>query len=261
LYGDERNWPASWVQFERRKFLLQEGRVIAKFEGLGHFGRETLDRASLLAEKKFGPPVGSLGDGYAGYKRLRGRPANASELNAALLDRIAEYLAFRVGAFPVDRCAADVAKMASCNLEEEFGGNVCAPRPAINSPIIADGRMLPHEWIQTARGWIKTDGANHGDDHFFPGPTDIAWDLAGAIIEWELSQDAIQYLLRRYEWLTGDAAGKRLPAWTAAYAIFRMAYCKMAAQALEGTPEQARLHMEYRRYRSRVLECCRALAA
>ena len=28
---------------------------------------------------------------------------------------------------------------------------------------------------------------HHGDDHFFPGPTDIAWDLAGTIVEWELA--------------------------------------------------------------------------
>src|SRR5207302_4552914 len=60
---------------------------------------------------------------------------------------------------------------------------------ATKNPVLVDGRMQPHEWIRSKDGTIiKVDGCTHGDDHFFPGPTDIAWDLAGAIVEWSLDR-------------------------------------------------------------------------
>ena len=40
---------------------------------------------------------------------------------------------------------------------------------------------------------MKVDAAAHGDDHGFPGPVDVAWDLAGAVVEWELG-GAARYL-------------------------------------------------------------------
>ena len=43
-----------------------------------------------------------------------------------------------------------------------------------------DNRMFPHEWLATRRSYIKTDGTDHHDDHFYPGPQDIAWDLAAS---------------------------------------------------------------------------------
>ncbi|MBZ5585043.1 MAG: hypothetical protein LAQ30_23105, partial [Acidobacteriia bacterium] len=36
--------------------------------------------------------------------------------------------------------------------------------------IALDGRMLRHEWLETARGYMKADALDHHDDHFFPGP-------------------------------------------------------------------------------------------
>jgi hypothetical protein len=54
-----------------------------------------------------------------------------------------------------------------------------------------DGRMLPHEWLITEAGYKKTDALDHHDDHFFPGAQDIAWDLAGAAVEFRMSPDAL----------------------------------------------------------------------
>ena len=56
-------------------------------------------------------------------------------------------------------------------------------------PLIVDGRLQPWEWIVTRQGvLLKTDASSHGDDHFLPGPTDIAWDLAGVIVDWDLDE-------------------------------------------------------------------------
>ncbi|HSB75784.1 MAG TPA: hypothetical protein VLC12_09050 [Terriglobales bacterium] len=255
LFDAACNWPGSWVSMERAKFLSHDGRTIFKFEGLGHFGAQVAERARALAHAGFAPASEDAGEGYLAYTRESGLPATRMELCPALLDRLAHYCAFRAAEFrqPVST-SAELAEMAAWNLHEEFGVP-CDPTAAgleVEVPVHADGRMQPHEWLLTDRGLLKTDGASHGDDHFFPGPADIAWDLAGAIVEWELGADAAARLLRRYGELSGDRAQPRLPAWLRAYTAFRLGYCKMAAESLSGTAEEERLLRDFRRYRARA---------
>jgi thiamine kinase-like enzyme len=88
---------------------------------------------------------------------------------------------------------------------------------------------------------IKTDSGSHGNDHFFPGPTDIAWDLAGAIIEWRMDAAQTAEFLELYHRGSGDDPGGRIEHFIRAYAVFRWAFCRMAAGAMAGTAEQLRL--------------------
>lgn len=255
LFDAACNWPASWVTMERVKFLSRDGRRFFKFEGLGHFGSAVAERARMLADAGFAPAAESAAEGYLTYRKERGLPAARMDLCPLLLDRIAEYCAFRASAFPGPEPGVDdLATMAAWNLHEEFGvpHQPRATDLEIEVPVIADGRMQPHEWLLTAAGILKTDGASHGDDHFYPGPADIAWDLAGAIVEWDMGQDAAEYFLRHYVALSGDHVHSRLPAWLQAYAAFRLGYCKMAAENLAGTAEEERLLRDYRRYRARA---------
>jgi 2-keto-3-deoxy-L-rhamnonate aldolase RhmA len=99
---------------------------------------------------------------------------------------------------------------------------------------------------------IKTDSEFHGDDHFFPGPTDIAWDLAGLAIEWEMEEESVEVLIREYQRLTGDDPGRRFSSYLLAYSVFRFAYCKMGSQATAGTIDEALLRQDYERYRRRA---------
>jgi hypothetical protein len=115
--------------------------------------------------------------------------------------------------------------------------------------------MQSYEWIESSGKIYKTDAAGHGDDHFFPGPTDIAWDLAGIAVEWDLSTDAVHYLLDCFRRSTGDDASPRLPCFELTYAVFRAAWCRMALPTVIGSSEQPRLHADYARYRRR----CRQL--
>ena len=138
------------------------------------------------------------------------------------------------------------------NANEEFGIEINPagePLPC-ERPVIADARMMPHEWVGTTSGaMIKTDGAGHGDDHFFPGPCDIAWDLAGAIIEWKLPPSAADFLMDAYRRLSGDNPRSRLDHYLLAYALFRTGYCKMASEAMQGTDEHGRLLRAFHAYR------------
>jgi hypothetical protein len=249
------NWPASWVTMERAKFISHDGQHLFKFEGLGHFGAAVAQRARALADAGFAPACEDAGDGYLAYIKHRGLPASRMDLCRPLLDRMAEYCAFRAAEFRAPAGGHDdLSPMAAWNLHEEFGVPN-QPRPAdfeTKIPVVADGRMQPHEWLLTAAGVLKSDGVGHGDDHFYPGPTDIAWDLAGAIVEWDLGRDLMAYFLHRYAALSGDQVQLRIPAWLQAYTAFRMGYCKMAAESLRGSEEEERLLRDYRRYRARA---------
>jgi hypothetical protein len=141
--------------------------------------------------------------------------------------------------------------MTRVNAREEFGIDLDLSRDLEPvRPAICDARMMPHEWLISEGGrLLKTDGASHGDDHFFPGPCDIAWDLAGAIVEWELPAQAAEFLCERYRRLTGDDAQPRLNAHLLAYSLFRLGFCLMAANAVAGSEEESRLRVAHQRYR------------
>ena len=255
--ADEALWPACWPAMERRKLLSQDGRRLFKFEGLGRFGAENLERAARLFRVGFGLPPREEGDGFVSYPRLSGRPLHVSDCGASLLVRLADYCAVRASTFPAKApVAGEIDAMVRANFLAEFGRERGGGEPLeILRPIFADGRMMPHEWVRAPSGDIlKVDAVSHGDDHFFPGPTDIAWDLAGAIVEWRMNREARRLFLARYEHASGDRAEARLPAYLVAYTLFRLAYSKMAAEAVGDSDEAPRLRGDYRRYRAILSE-------
>lgn len=172
------------------------------------------------------------------------------DLDAELIARLARYCDFRQREMSVGGAAVEpLRQMLRVNLQEEFGWEY-KPEPAeIVRPVIADARLMPHEWLRDRRGRIwKTDVASHGDDHFYPGATDIAWDLAGAIVEWHMSDAAAEALLERYRRLSGDDPGDRLPFFLRAYSAFRLGFCRTAAGACPQERERFTRAAEY--YRS-----------
>src|SRR5206468_7226996 len=97
-----------------------------------------------------------------------------------------------------------------------FAGSVRSA-PAVR----LDNRMMPHEWLRTRDGFIKTDSASHYDDHFYPGPHDTAWDLAGASMELGLHAAGERLLIEEYIVASRDVGiYERLPFMRAAYAAF-----------------------------------------
>lgn len=254
-FTSEEEWPASWLQMERLKFLSADANKLFRFEGFGRFGEDVYCRASRVAEAGFGPMPQPREEGFGVYPIIRGRYLSASDLDCNVLTHIAEYCAWRASTIPAKiDCTPELETMLHFNVREEFGADI-PPHLAqlrVERPVIADGRMLPHKWIDAGGKILKVDSATHGDDHFFPGPTDIAWDLAGTIIEWNLNGDAAECFLRAYQSRSGDNSRERIASYLIAYSIFRSAYCKMAAAASAGIPEHHRLVREYQRYRQQA---------
>ncbi|HET9696417.1 MAG TPA: hypothetical protein VFP40_06085, partial [Terriglobales bacterium] len=253
VFPSERDWPASWLQMERLKFLSEDRQTYFGFEGFGRFGEEVHDRAKMTAEAGFGVMPLKREEGFGIYPMLSGRSLSRQDATPALLQRLATYCAFRA-----ERMSAEVEenteleKMLRFNAREDLQVELpleLSTLPLVK-PAVVDGRMLPHKWIDSEGHWLKIDAVTHGDNHFFPGPTDIAWDLAGTIVEWELDPEQQACFLGHYFDTSGDPAANRISGYLLAYSVFRMAFCKMAAAAMRGHEEESRLIRDYHKYRS-----------
>jgi len=249
-YADDSSWPAVFAQCERRKLLA--GDRLFKFEGLGRSGRAALARAEALASAKLAHAPRDEGDGWLSYPWL-GAPLTRESVDDELLATLAAYVARRETLCPAETSPADLAPMAQKNLRVVLGGEHEPPALDVRSAAIVDGRMAPHEWVRAPDGrLLKVDGVSHGDDHFFPGPTDVLWDLAGVVVEWDLAADAAQRLCVHYRRASGEDARARLVAWVVAYAAFRAGLTALAHASTADEQERARLGHDLARYRSRA---------
>jgi hypothetical protein len=246
-------WPASWTHFERLKYLSSPRDaplMLFKFAGLGHYGQQVLRREQQIALAGFGPTPQEESDGYASYRWIEARPMTADDLSWDMIEHLASYCAFRADGFPAE-CAGlnGIEEMAQHNMHQL--GLKAAVSLRLERPVLADGRMHPQEWLLAAENRVvKADSGSHGDDHFFPGVTDIGWDLAGAIVEWKMNTAAADVFLECYRRASGDDIAARIPDFITTYAAFRSAYCTMAAHALQGSGEQKLMERAAAEYRS-----------
>ena len=166
----------------------------------------------------------SIHDGFLVTEWVDGKPAS---LNSDLLDAMARYLALLRAEFATGKSVPVEALKRM--IEVNVGCRLQAPEEGV--VIAGDGRMLPHEWIETRRGYVKTDAFDHYDDHFFPGCQDIAWDIAGASVEWGFPYLCRSLILK---------LRARIPFYVAAYRAYRIGYCRMAADSLGDRAEANR---------------------
>jgi len=258
--------PACWTQLEMAKFLSADRHLFFKFEGFGHFGGDIGRRASALAAARLGPTYLGNESGFGIYQLSPGRALTSpvSE-RPRRLKHLADYCAFRRREFQADDSQPSaIDEMASWNWSLEFGDS-SGPTPVeVARRVFCDAHMMPHEWLEGPDGrLLKLDGGAHGDDHFFPGPCDIAWDLAGTIVEWNLTAAEAEYFCQQYRRASGDDARRRLPPYLRAYVSFRMGWCKMAALASQGSFDEPLLWRDFERYRgyaARLSGSARAVA-
>jgi hypothetical protein len=246
-------WPESWTQMERLKFISPDGQSFYKFEGMGPIGAVVRDRAFALADAGFGPKARDAGDGFLAYELLRSPRLRPADISTALLNRMADYCAFRHTDFAIQNAQpTQLGEMLAFNVSQEFGVTLSLPEEILcmQRAVIVDGRMQPHEWIAGGTdNFVKTDGVDHGDNHFFPGPCDIAWDIAGIAVEWGLEESAVSYLIDRFCQLSGRNLFRSFSFYKLAYCVFRLGSCKMAISTVKGSPEEQRLTAAYSHYR------------
>ncbi len=281
VYADISQYPAVHPHHERRKFLqlaidagtpdLAHGAVLFKFEGLGRYGRVRRERAEQLAEAGLAPRLLGLQNGFLATEWVPGHSLVLSDKKRDVLDALARYLGFLEEKFPAPPGVGfdELIEMIRVNVSEGLGEKWRAQLTPLSrySSIISDAgttaldaRMLPHEWLAASGQFIKTDGLDHHDDHFYPGCQNVAWDLAGACVEFDLTREERMYLLDQYRRRTRDRnVEDRLPFYLIAYLAFRLGYASMASQALASSFEGERFQKLFHRYAKRLQQEIRRL--
>jgi hypothetical protein len=162
---------------------------------------------------------------------------------------------------------SDLLEMMDCNIGEglpsapaETVRSLFASARSLHEPEVAiDGRMLPHEWLHGNGGYTKVDALDHHADDFFPGSRDAAWDVAGAIVEFQLDTAAADRLVDRYRAESRDRSiAERLPFYRAAYLAYSLGYSTLAAESLAGTDDARRFTRLKERYRRSLEALVRA---
>jgi hypothetical protein len=273
FYRSESDYPVVQPHHERRKYLSRErtspaalqaeifqsavldgenrttkpAALLLKFAGLGHYGQSTLARAERLAEAGFGPSVIGVHNGFLLSQFIYGLPVSAKNVDQELLDTVARYLVHLKESFPsarplpydvdLEMIRANVAEALGKKWEDKVVRLEKLKSIICDNPATAiDGRMLPHEWVLTAEGYVKVDGTDHHADHFFPGCQDVAWDIAASCVEFELERRRQDYLIEKYQSLVNDKSlQKRLPFYFIAYLSYRLGYAVLAARVLHGS--------------------------
>jgi hypothetical protein len=209
--------------------------------------------------------------GFVVSEFVAGQPVRPAEVDDAFIATTARYLAWRARHLPAERVAPfdELLEMILINTGEGLGAEAAGRFEGLErwralvsgrGTVAIDGRLFPHEWVRTERGVLKVDGVDHHDDHFFPGCQDIAWDLAGAEVEYGLegldargapggAPGGREALLREYVALSGDHGVARvLPFYRVAYLAFRLGYTTLAAEAVGAGAERERFRQAVRRY-------------
>ena len=261
----EAEWPPSHPWAERRKFLAtgRGGRWHVKFAGLGRRGRETLDRARILAQAGFVPDPVGWRHGFLVERWREDTESLAGLPRQELIEGVGRYIGFRARHFPAspERGASlqTLLDMALCNAVEALG-----PEAALRfersrgldrlqarcRPVETDSRLHAWEWLWTEDGLLKTDALDHHAGHDLVGCQDVAWDAVGAAIEFALSRAEREALFLAIE----REAGRRLDEdivrfLTPCYLAFQLGSYVMAAAAAADQSESTRLGASVARYR------------
>lgn len=258
LFGESTEIPPVQPDHERIKLITRDGTCL-KFEGFGKYGKARRARAETLAESGFVPAPLRLEKGFLISDFVPGKPLREWQ-GAALLQRIPRYLNCLQQKFPAREGTAfdEFHQMIRVNAGECFGGEVMGAIDQLElcridfqdmQPLAIDGRMLPHEWIRTKWGYLKTDALDHHDDRFFPGCTGIEWDLACVLTEFNWTTPQADHLTS----VISPRNGQLLRFFKIAYLSFRLGYCRMQQDIGTHAEEAIRFQKLERKY-SRLLK-------
>lgn len=231
----EHDWPAVTPAWERAKFLVRtaDASWLVRFAGLGPAGEEKLALARLLERAGFGPTVAGLTHGW-----LIQRWHDEARPTRPRLEELAAYL--RLRAFLPAQGGASLAKLMT--MVRRNAPALAAWDPPVERlqqrvrPVRIDGRMAAHEWLRLPSGQLlKADALDHHQAHDLVGCQDLAWDVAGAAIELDLTPADVATLE-----LALGVDPELTAFYRIAYAAFRLGAHRMS-ETIVG-PEEAERH-------------------
>lgn len=254
--------------WERRKYLLrsERGCFLLRFAGLGRYGAETFRRAELLASAGFTPRVFGLRHGFLVEEWLEdARPIEERD-RTRFFDRFVRYLAFRARHMPaVEGSGATLQQLVAMlvrNAGEGIGASLSAERWLARAAALerrvhriqTDNKLQLWEWLCTADGRIlKTDGYDHCAGHDLVGCQDLAWDIAAALCEFDLSETETEMLLQRLSFAEIEVDCELVALLRPCYVAFQLGSYAFSTQDLDSAnPEQKPALDLLERYKHRL---------
>ena len=269
VYEKEEDWPAAVRGWERRKFLATSGgeRFLVKFAGLASFGERKLGIARALHAAGLVPEPVSVVHGFLVERWVEGaQPLGRADQP---IDALARYIGTRARLFPVERESgagpAELFQMAlrniSLGLASEAAQALQSRAPDLDKlarrvvRVRTDNKLDVHEWLRTSDGrLLKTDALDHHCAHDLIGCQDMAWDVAGAISEFQLDLAQAARLVDATERASGRVVdAELLDFYRLCYPAFRLGQAALGAQMCGGdAPGAARLARLGERYRAEL---------
>lgn len=248
--GDERELlELRAPQFDRASFLFKnEMGVHWKYAGLSPgkafelIASRNFFRQRKLFEESFAPEPLALIDGFIGMRWIEGRPLRPDDLDEGMLESLTDYI-LAVAIPSQSSNDADSVKrlrqIVSVNFEETFDGGIAEKGAAFIENLngvghwqYGDGRVAPHKWIKADTGKVyKTDCWGHDFDHTCIGEQSVLWDVAGSVIEWQMSEQQVGAfidLLAKRNWAVGY---DELRGYMLAYVAFRLGVLRFSGNA------------------------------
>jgi hypothetical protein len=245
--------------------------VLWKFAGLSDGVEATRERLTRLANGGWTVPPLADALGFVATPWVEGRPLSRSDVTFDLLWQMEHYIRDAAGppleAAEQRRSFERLVEMLAVNMSKGMGEStsrralarveaVRLSAEATPVPAYGDGRMAPHEWIRTLGGQlVKVDCTGHDADHTLVGRQPLVWDVVGAVVEWDFSDDESAALILSFGYSPDGVP--MLDFYHLAYAAFRMGQCVLCAEMASGEPhEQVRLRTAadfYRRHIEGVL--------
>jgi hypothetical protein len=265
-YPNDKNWPPSQTWMEKRKFLMHTDKrpLLVKFAGLDDLAHQKLRRSAILSEAGFTPTCVGLTYGFIVEHWVQDAPGNLVAVTKDdVVDRVGRYLGFRARHLPPLHGGASLSELCSMsisNTREALGEEGARKAKALMSDaasiqrrlrrVDTDNRLHRWEWlVDSNRTMIKTDALDHNAAHDFVGCQDIAWDIAGATVEFDLSVAETSRLAQ----IVGREAGTNtdediLRLFELCYLAFQIGHWTNAAAAAPDGDDRIRLEGTIRRY-------------
>ena len=239
--------------WERRKFLAtKDGTpVLLKFAGLGRTGQRKLEIARWLFAGGFVPEPLGLVHGFIVERWCSNvRPLLIDEVP---LTGIAAYIAARaelprvepLGGASVDELLEMIQRNVALELGNDAANSLDSWKPYIDDlgrrvrRIPTDNKLDRDEWLRAHDGaLVKVDALDHHCGHDLIGCQDIAWDVAGAIAEFDLDRASADEMIRSAGL---DVDRQLLRFCLVAYCAFRLGSAKLGEEVTAATRYAAKL--------------------
>ena len=254
--------------WERLKYLdtVNGERVLLKFAGLGAIGEAKLHMARALHAAGLTPEPLGLVHGFLVERWCEdARPLAHHEKP---IEEIGRYIGARAKLFPADDASGasidDLLTMSRRNLSIAFGENAARAfdcwNPAQLSPrvrrIRTDNKLDRSEWLRLPGGrLLKADALDHHQSHDLIGCQDVAWDVAGAAVEFDLVDEETSELVAETH---QSVDPKLLDFYRLAYCAFRLGAAELAAQAAnsQALADARRFYADRARRLLHLHDCC-----